>query len=420
MRNKNSADPAGNRPIRFLQFGDNAFSRAFFGRLLQKANESGQACANSVIIRDEKAVKGQKQYNVYTVHAADKIDREDIRVDSVTRVLDPFTEYEQLLSLSDDKEISVILWAPAAPAAFSGEKMKKIPQNAVTQLTMLLFRRFCLERHGFIILPTADTDRNGEELKNCVIRYSEHWKLGIDFINWLNLENTFCDTVAESFTDSASAGTGALEIFTEKYLRFVVSAKKDIRAQLPFGSEILWAEDILPYRTMKKRVYDGALTVSAAYAVLHDVETAADFTSRPRLVKHMTVSVFEEIVPTVDMSFEEIEIYALDTIRRLSTPYIKILWKDLLPGIAGKFAENVLPAFEEYQRQNQQLPKHLVFSLFCILQVYRIYDIRDSFSTVLSQETTPQILTHQELWEQDLSYLAEEIQRYEARLQGAT
>ena len=109
MRNKNSADPAGNRPIRFLQFGDNAFSRAFFGRLLQKANESGQACANSVIIRDEKAVKGQKQYNVYTVHAADKIDREDIRVDSVTRVLDPFTEYEQLLSLSDDKEISVIL-----------------------------------------------------------------------------------------------------------------------------------------------------------------------------------------------------------------------------------------------------------------------------------------------------------------------
>lgn len=420
MRNKNSADPAGNRPVRLLQFGDNAFSRAFFGRLLQKANESGQACANSVIIRDEKAAKGQKQYNVYTVHAADKSEREDIRVDSVTRVLDPFTEYEQLLSLSDDANISVILWAPSTPITFSGEKMKKTPQNAAAQLTMLLFRRFCLERHGFIIVPTADTDNNGEELKNCIIRYSEHWKLGIDFINWLNLENTFCNTAAESLADSSSAGSGSLEIFTEKYLRLVISAKKDIRTQLPFRDQVLWTDDIQPYRTMKKRVYAAALTVSAAYAVLHDVETAADFTSRPRLVKHMTVSVFEEIVPTVDMNFEEIEIYALDTIRRLSNPYIKILWKDLLPGIAGKFTENVLPAFEEYQRQYQQLPKHLIFSLFCILQVYRIYDIRDSFSAVLSQEETPQILTHKELWGQDLSYLTEEIERYEARLQRAT
>ena len=120
------------------------------------------------------------------------------------------------------------------------------------------------------------------------------------------------------------------------------------------------------------------------------------------------------------MNFEEIEIYALDTIRRLSNPYIKILWKELLPGIAGNFAENVLPVFKEYQRQYQQLPKHLIFSLFCILQVYRIYDIRDSFSAVLSQEETPQILAHKELWGQDLSYLTEEIKRYEARLQSAT
>ena len=52
MKNKTSADPAANRPVKLLLFGDNAFSRAFFGRLLQTANESGQACANSIIIRD--------------------------------------------------------------------------------------------------------------------------------------------------------------------------------------------------------------------------------------------------------------------------------------------------------------------------------------------------------------------------------
>ena len=414
MRNKNSADPAGNRPVTFLQFGDNLFSRAFFGRLVQKANESGQVCANGIMIRDKKAEKGQKQQNVYTIHAADKTDREDIRVDSITRVLDPFTEYDQLLALTDDKNITVILWAPSTPITFSGEKRKKTPSNAVAQLTMLLFRRFCLEMRGFIFVPVADTDHNGEELKNCVIRYSEHWKLGIDFINWLNLENIFCDTVAECLIDSSSNSSGSLEIFTENYLRLVIAAKKDVSSRLPLGNDVLWAEDILPYRTMKKRVYDGALTVSAAYAALHDVETAADFMSRPRLARHTTVCVFEEIVPVVDMNFEEIEIYALDTFKRLSNPYIKIRWRDLLPGIAEKFTQNVLPVFEKYPRE--QLPKHLVFSLFCILQAYKIFDIRDGFDESLSQKTTPQILADEQLWGQDLSFLLPEIQQYEARL----
>lgn len=412
MRNKNSADPAGQRPIQFLQFGNNAVSRAFFGRLLQKANENG-ACANSVIIRDEKAAKGQRQHNVYTICAADKNGREEIVVDSVTRVLDPFSEWEDLLTLTDNAAVTAILWAPEKPAAFLGEKMKKAKSPAAL-LTMLLFRRFCLEMHGFILLPIADTDTNGEDLKNCVIRYSEHWNLGIDFINWLNLENTFCNTSAECFVDSASAESGTLTILCEKYLRFVVAAKKNVR--LPFEGQILQTEDIAPYRTMKKRVYDGALTASAAYAVLHDVETAADFLARPRLARHLTISVFEEIVPCVDMNFEEIEVYALDTVTRLCNPYVRLCWQALLPSLAEKFTQDVLPVFAEYIRQHEQTPKHLVFALFCILQVYRLYDIRDAFSKQLSEGTTREILADQAIWGQDLTFLAEEIERYEARM----
>jgi tagaturonate reductase len=46
-------------------------------------------------------------------------------------------------------------------------------------------------------LPCELIDKNGENLKKIILQYADEWNLGEGFKQWLERENTFCNTLVD-------------------------------------------------------------------------------------------------------------------------------------------------------------------------------------------------------------------------------
>jgi tagaturonate reductase len=76
------------------------------------------------------------------------------------------------------------------------------PQNSFPgKVTALLYKRFKAfdgaSDKGLIFFACELIDKNGETLKKYVLQHAENWKLGEEFINWVNNSCAFCNTLVD-------------------------------------------------------------------------------------------------------------------------------------------------------------------------------------------------------------------------------
>lgn len=58
-------------------------------------------------------------------------------------------------------------------------------------------KRFDEGLGGFILLPCELIDKNGDNLKECILKYSEDWGYGGEFEKWIETENHFTNTLVD-------------------------------------------------------------------------------------------------------------------------------------------------------------------------------------------------------------------------------
>ena len=58
-------------------------------------------------------------------------------------------------------------------------------------------KRFDEGLKGFILLPCELIDKNGDNLKECILKYSEDWGYGSEFEKWIETENHFTNTLVD-------------------------------------------------------------------------------------------------------------------------------------------------------------------------------------------------------------------------------
>ncbi len=409
MKRKSLPDAFIERPLRIIQFGNGSFARGVLDRILQDANENG-ADANCVIVRDKPAERNLPQHNRYALVLKD-IKRETTKdINCISSVIDPYDDYNTFSSLADNDQIKTIFWAPEEESwLLANGKIANDKSHPLYMLTMLLFRRFCLEMRGFTIIAATNGDFNGNRLKQEIIEFATMRQLGMDFINWLGFENTFINTYIQCRTQALSQEK-TYSAMAEKYLLCVLS-KAD--AILSKSSLVTVDGDIKSYYTINSFVYNGALAVSCAYALLHDIKTVDAFMNREKLVKHMTVSVFEEIIPALDVNFETLQVFTLDMLKRFENNFFPILWKDYAKGLGEKFTKYVVPIIRHYVNNERPTPKHLVFALFCTIQYYRAFEPDDDFCKKLKESEN--VLADKALWGCSLTALSADIAAYEKR-----
>ena len=112
-----------------------------------------------------------------------------------------------------------------------------------------------------------------------MLKYARDWKLGEEFITWINTENHFFNTLVDRIVTGYPRGEktdleyeDAMLDTSELFHLWVIEGDTSFQSELPFqkiGLNVIWTKDeLFKYRTRKVRILNGAHTSLVPYAML--------------------------------------------------------------------------------------------------------------------------------------------------------
>ncbi len=418
-----------------LQFGEGGFLRGFVDYFFHQLNEKGLYQGNVVVVQPieqgmcELLESQNGKYNLFLRGIQEKkVVNEHTYVESISRAINPYVDYESYIELVKNKDLRVIVsnTTEAGIQYLGTEKLEDMPPKSFPgKLTQFLYRRYQMGLSGFIILPCELIDQNGDMLKQCVEKYARLWELDEDFLVWLEKENDFCNTLVDRIV------TGYPKNEEEKLFGFLGYEDKLMNTaeifhqwviegnheeELPFrkaGYNIIWADDVKPYKKRKVRILNGGHTSMVLGAHLYGIETVMECMKDSTIRKFLEKCLFEEIVPTLGGS-EEDKQFAASVIERFENPFIAHQLLSIALNSVSKFQVRVLPTIIEYRNKYQKYPAGLVFSMAALIAFYRTDKANDEKEIMEYMRTAEvkDILRRKDYWEYDLEELIPLVENY--------
>lgn len=409
-----------------LQFGTGNFLRGFADYFINELNEQGLYGGKIVVVSPTNSKSVDKinaqngKYNLILRGIENGKEVSSINeIDSINRAINPYENFKGFLSLTKNPDLRFII-SNTTEAGICFDNTCKITDKPAdsfpAKLTQFLYQRYKAGLNGFVILSCELIDNNGKELEKCVIKYAEKWELGKDFITWIKSENTFCNTLvdrivtgypkdeAELIFDEIGYRDNLLDT-AEPYHLWVIEG--DFEDELPLqkaGFNVIWTDNVKPYKKMKVRILNGSHTSLVFPSLLCNVETVGESLKDEQLNAFLNTCIFDYILPMLDDT-DEIKSFANAVLERFSNPYIRHLWKSISLNSVSKFTARVLPTVNDYIDKKNSMPKPLVFSLACLIEYYKANEVTDSECVVnyIKNNDIKSILSNTALWGKDLS-----------------
>lgn len=414
-----------------IQFGEGNFLRGFFDYFLDVINKKELYEGKAVVIQPRAGGKcallseQNSKYNLYLRGIQNgEIKKEHIYVESISRCVDPYKNFEEYISLADNPDFRFIVSNTTEAGIVFDDNCKfedKPCKSFPGKLTQLLYRRYKNGLNGFIILPCELIDNNGAELKKCVLKYADLWNLEADFIAWLENENHFVNTLVDRIvtgypndeTKDAHPDDKFLDT-AEIFHLWVIEG--DFEDEFPLkkaGFNVVWTDDAKPYKKIKVRILNGAHTSLVAGALLSGIETVGQAINDETASAFLNKCMKEEILPTIGENEESIA-FANSVFDRFRNPFIQHKWRSIALNSVSKFSVRVLPTLLEYKEKNGVYPKGLTLSLAYLIYFYKNDNPDDAENVVstMKNDSIAEILANTSLWSSDLSDMEALVTEY--------
>ena len=399
--------PVNKFPEKVLQFGEGNFLRGFVDWMINSLNTKGLFNGSVAVVQPIKSGlidKINQQGGTYTlilrgVQNGKIINSKEI-ITSISRGIDLYAHYDEYMKLAESADLRFII-SNTTEAGISYNPEDKLqdkpPASYPGKLTALLYRRFKAfggdKEKGLIIIPCELIDRNGDNLKKIVLQLADEWKLGSDFINWIKGANYFLNTLV----DRIVTGYPKEEVQTleeelgyrdclldtgEIFHLWVIEGDSKLAKEIPFeeaGLNVIWTDNMKPYRDRKVRILNGAHTMTVLAAYLYGLDTVKECMDDKLINTYMKKGIFDEIIPTLDLKEEELVKFAHDVLERFSNPFIKHYLLSISLNSVSKFKARVLPSLQEYVERKGKLPEILTFSLASLMAFYKGNEINDNY-----------------------------------------
>ncbi len=387
-------------PERVLQIGTGNFLRAFSTWMVDRMNRRGAFKGRAVVVPatpgSRTAEEFDRQNGWYTVlsrgiaggRPVERIER----VGSVSRTLNPHRNPADALAIATHPDLRIVvsntteagIVYQSAPAPET-----RYPSTFPAQLAFLLWMRYRFFKgaanRGWIVLPCELIDRNGDTLKRIVLRHAADWGIEPGFAAWVREACCFANTLV----DRIVPGFPADEIETlhdrlgyddrlltaaEVYHSWVIEADRNIADDWPVaeaGLNVIWTDDLAPYRTRKVRLLNGPHTLMIAPALLAGKDTVRESLDDPLIGEMVRRALFDEIIPTVDLPDADKQAFARDVLERFRNPYIVHRLTSIALNGVSKWRVRVWPSLEAYAAGRDRPPPILTFSLAALIALYR-------------------------------------------------
>ena len=419
------------RKEQIIQFGEGGFLRGFADWMIQKLNDEGLANAGIVVVQPiEKGMcdELEKQNCVYTHLSRGVEGVQKTVVNSIVRCVKPYENYDEYLALAKNPDFKYVISNTTESGIVYNKDDKLDDTPAVSfpaKVTALLYNRFKEGLGGFVFLPCELIDKNGAKLKEIILQYAKDWELGEDFVTWLNEKNTFCNTLVDRINTGYPKGeeldlgyTDNMVNTSEYFHLWVIEGDKNALADLPFekaGLNVIICDNLEMYRTRKVRILNGAHTSLVPYALLEGFDTVKSCIDDEKMLSHIKKCIYDEIIPTLDLPESELKDYADNVIERFANPYIKHYLSSIALNSVSKFKVRVLPSILEYIKRYNKMPETLLFSFAKLIEFYKIGTPNDDEKVMefMKNATVAEILKNKDLWDEDLSFLHDEVIKYD-------
>ena len=418
-----------------MQFGEGGFLRAFIDYFFHKMNVQGVYDGKVVIIQPiEKGMVDMLnaqdcKYNLFLRGVVNgQVVNERTYIESVSRAINPYTDFDSYMALAENPDLRVIIsnTTEAGIEYLGTEKLTDRPAKSYpAKLTQFLYKRFQTGLNGFILLPCELTDHNADLLRECVNKYAKLWELGEDFEKWLKKENTFCNTLVDRIVTgyprdeveelTKQIGYKDNMIDTGEIFHLWV-IEGHFEEELPFnkaGINVVWTDNVDPYKKRKVRILNGAHTSMVLGAYLYGLETVGECLKDETVCAFLKKCIFEEIVPTLGNTETDIK-FGEAVLERFSNPFIKHMLLSIALNSVSKFQVRVLPTILEYKEQNGVYPPALTFSMAALIAFYRTDKSNDvpEVMEFMKGASVEEILKKEEYWQSDLTDMIPDVQKY--------
>lgn len=386
-------------PERVLQFGEGNFLRAFVDYFIDVLNE--KTGFNSKVVLCQPIAPGladmiNEQEGLYTLFLrgfenGQKVNAKRV-ISCVSRCLNPYKEYDQVLACADNPELRYIACntTEAGIAYDPSCQFTDVPADSYPgKLTQFMYRRF--EKFGkeagkgFVILSCELIDNNGKELEKCVLKYAEQWNLGEEFMNWIKSENIFCSTLVDRIVTGYPRNEAAAIceelgyqdniIDTGEIFGFwVIEGPESLKKELPFeeaGLPVLICADHKPYKQRKVRILNGAHTSFVLGAYLAGQDIVRNCMDDEVICGFMNKTIYDEIIPTLTLPKEELMSFAASVTERFKNPFIDHALLSISLNSTSKWKARVMPSFKGYVEKTGSLPKCITASFAFYIAFYR-------------------------------------------------
>lgn len=418
-----------------MQFGEGGFLRGFVDYFFHKLQEKGLYEGKIVVVQPIE--KGMCQmladqnceYNLFLRGIQDgQVVNEHTHVTSISRALNPYTQYEDYIALATNPDLRVIVsnTTEAGIEYLGTESLEDMPPKSYpAKLTQFLYKRFQAGLKGFILLPCELIDNNGDNLKECILKYADLWGLGADFKNWLESDNDFCNTLVDRIVtgyprDEAEdlckqiGYTDNLIDTAEIFHLWVIEGHHE--DELPFnkaGYNIVWTDDAKPYKKRKVRILNGGHTSMVLGAYLYGLETVGECLKDEKVSAFLKKCLFDEIVPTLGDTDTDKQ-FASAVLERFANPFIKHQLLSIALNSVSKFQVRVLPTILEYKDKFGEYPKALTFSMAALISFYRTDKANDGeeIMNFMKTASVEEIMKREDYWHADLSAMIPMVQEY--------
>lgn len=391
--------PVAALPERVIQFGEGNFLRAFADWMLHQMNKQGLFNGRAVLVQpiaDGLSKQINEQDGLYTLLLRGLKDgqphEEKEVISSVSRCLNPYGEWQACLACAENPEIEFVI-SNTTEAGIAYDPADKLdnqpPVSFPGKLTAYLLHRYehfkGAADKGMVILPCELIDRNGDNLKKVVLQLADTWQLPAAFKAWVEEHNYFLNTLVDRVVTGyprdeikeleAKLGYQDSILDTgELFHLWVIEGPEHLAERLPFtkvGLNVIWTNDMAPYRTRKVRILNGAHTSSVPAAFLYGLDTVGEMMDHEVMGKYVQQIVFDEIVPSINLDKSMLTDFADSVMDRFRNPFIKHYLLSILLNSSSKFKARVLPSILDYQAKQGKLPEKLTFSLAALIAVYK-------------------------------------------------
>lgn len=450
-------------PEKILQFGEGNFLRAFVDYFIDVMNEKVDFNAKVVVcqpIAQGMAKKINEQEGLYTLFLRGFEDGKRVNnkrvISCVSRCINPYEDYSLLLDCAKNEDLRYIACntTEAGIVYDSSCSFDDAPASSYPgKLTQLMYRRFQefgqVTGKGFVILSCELIDNNGKELEQCVLQYAKQWGLGTDFIQWIEEENIFCSTLVDRIVTGyprSEAKDICRELGYEDDLIdtgevfgfWVIEGPEKLKTELPFekaGLPVIITDNHKPYKQRKVRILNGAHTSFVLGAYLAGQDIVRECMDDELINEFMNKTIYDEILPTLDLPKEELEEFSAAVTERFKNPFIDHQLLAISLNSTSKWKARVMPSLKEYVRREEKLPMCITASFAMYIAFYNgqeleenclkamrgtvEYSIQDDYNILEFyynhreddiEALVHAVITNIEFWGEDLS----EIQEFES------